>query len=60
MVKWVRVLRNKKKIERSWEVLSKKGSERVLEPWGAGVERGAKAGQWLGSCWREEVWCFFF
>ena len=29
--------KKKNKIERSWEVLSEKGSERVLEPWGAGV-----------------------
>ena len=40
MVKWVRVLKKQKKlknIERTWEVLSENGSERVLEPWGVGV-----------------------
>ena len=37
VVKWMRVLRNKKKIGKRWEVLSEKGRERVLEPWVVGM-----------------------
>ena len=41
-------------------MLREKGSEKVLEPWGAGVERGAGAGQWLGEFLERGSSLFFF